>query len=293
MKSFSVGVPVKNEENNILDCLNSIYKQSLLPEKVYVCINGSTDSTLKIVEEFKKEKSNLEILFSEKGKMCAIKKILDTTSSELLAIVDGDTKVNEHAFQELYDLLGKGSFLFVGGSSYRKIPEKNFFTKISDSNYGVVDRQRFLNGKMYMFEVSRLMSCLETLGIGEIPYDTISDGHFFEKVSLKFGGFHITEKAISFCNPIDNFGDWIKFRLRISRGRKQLSGRFPFLFDTSDFGNFRLKNYYHRFSVAEGFLKKIGSIIFGISREIINLYVYFESDHRRESSQIESTKKPF
>ena len=54
MKIYIV-IPVHNEEVYIKDCLTSLANQSLLPEKIVVVDDNSTDNTAKIVKSLTKE----------------------------------------------------------------------------------------------------------------------------------------------------------------------------------------------------------------------------------------------
>ncbi len=292
MFSYTVGIPARNEENNILNCLESVYTQVILPERVIVCVNGSSDKTFEIVKQYSKDKHNLTLLTCEPGKMVAIKKIMKENFSDYLMFVDADTKVNKEASKELHFSLKTKKVLFAGGSSWRIKPKTNFFTKISDTVFEQVDRQLFLNGKMYMFNALELKSALEINSITEIPDNIISDGHFFEKVSEQSGGYYITDNAYSICYPVTNFKDWFRFRLRVSRGRKQLYKLYPRFFKDSDFLNHRVKNHIHRFLIASNFYKKTGSLLFPLVKELINIYVFYfeDSSFDKRWHVIESTK---
>lgn len=49
---FGIIIPAYNEEKNISDCLDSLVKQNLKPQKIIVVDDSSTDDTAKLIKEF-------------------------------------------------------------------------------------------------------------------------------------------------------------------------------------------------------------------------------------------------
>ncbi len=84
---ISIGVAAYNEGDNILKCLKYLKEQlmqiGLLNKiEIIVCLNGCTDKTEKIVKEFQKDYfNNLRVIYSEKGKLHAHKKIIDNVKN--------------------------------------------------------------------------------------------------------------------------------------------------------------------------------------------------------------------
>ena len=52
IRTYTVLIPARNEENNIVRVLESITKQSILPKVVVVVSDGSTDNTIKRIHEY-------------------------------------------------------------------------------------------------------------------------------------------------------------------------------------------------------------------------------------------------
>lgn len=60
---FSMVIPVKNEEKDILDLLKSIQAQSLQPDEVIIIDGGSTDNTINLIKQYKNNiKLNLKLI---------------------------------------------------------------------------------------------------------------------------------------------------------------------------------------------------------------------------------------
>ena len=88
---LSIIVPAYNEENTILKLLNKVIKTKIYIKKEIIVINdGSTDNTLKIVEEYiiKNEKKIKIKLINKKngGKGSAVKLGIKVSTGDILII---------------------------------------------------------------------------------------------------------------------------------------------------------------------------------------------------------------
>lgn len=92
---YSVVVPLKNEEDNLIDLINEIEKtmQSLNQQWELICIDdGSTDNTLGILKQLSKEKSYLRTLVFSKnfGQSSAFDAGFKAARGEFVITIDGD-----------------------------------------------------------------------------------------------------------------------------------------------------------------------------------------------------------
>ena len=62
---ISVIIPTYNEESVILECLNSLSKQSLRNFEIIVVDDGSTDKTLQVLSDLRSKIYDLRILRQE------------------------------------------------------------------------------------------------------------------------------------------------------------------------------------------------------------------------------------
>lgn len=93
MNSFSkisVIIPTKNEEDVLLECLVSIFNQSIRPLEVIIVDGGSTDGTLNIAEKF-----NVKILKEESFSSPANARNLgiNVAKGDILLIMDADVQL--------------------------------------------------------------------------------------------------------------------------------------------------------------------------------------------------------
>ncbi len=98
----TVIVAVRNEEKNILRCLNALAKLKYPENKLEIIISDghSTDSTVKIVDEFIKDKKNFRRIVATperdnlKGKANAIDSAIRISSGKIILTTDADCEVS-------------------------------------------------------------------------------------------------------------------------------------------------------------------------------------------------------
>ncbi|HZD36849.1 MAG TPA: glycosyltransferase [Nitrososphaeraceae archaeon] len=93
--SFSIVVPVKNEEENIRNCVESCINQTYKNREVIIVNDGSTDDTPKILDSIKRENpyvKNFYILHINKsvGKKRAVEAASQIAKGEIYAFMDSD-----------------------------------------------------------------------------------------------------------------------------------------------------------------------------------------------------------
>src|SRR5207247_8632885 len=89
---ISIIVPVKNEEKNIRNCVQSCLNQTYRNKEIIVVNDGSTDSTGEILDEMRKENraENFHILHLSKsiGKKKAVEAASEVARGEIYACMD-------------------------------------------------------------------------------------------------------------------------------------------------------------------------------------------------------------
>lgn len=104
LRMVTIVVPAYNEENNIVDTLDSINKLDYPKDKVEVLVvnDGSTDSTKAKVEKFIKNKTNFTLINQKNlGKATALNKALKRAKGEIYIVLDADSVVKSNALQRL------------------------------------------------------------------------------------------------------------------------------------------------------------------------------------------------
>lgn len=98
----SVIIPTYNEEKVILDCLESLGKQSLTDFEIIIVDDGSTDTTPQIVERLTKIEKSINLLKqNHKGAGAARNLGVKQAKGEILVFVDADMTFDENFLAKL------------------------------------------------------------------------------------------------------------------------------------------------------------------------------------------------
>lgn len=102
-EKISVLVPLRNEEENVKDCIKSIYNQKLENIEVICLDDNSTDRTLEILQNLKNQFQSLVIIKGTElpenwtGKNWACYQLANRSSGEYLVFIDADVRLCDEA----------------------------------------------------------------------------------------------------------------------------------------------------------------------------------------------------
>ncbi len=114
---LSVILPCLNEEQSIEKCINDIRNEleSKIDYEIIVINNNSTDNSQKILDNFKKNFSNLKVYFEPKiGYGSSCNKGLKTASGKYLILMDIDQTYPPEKILDFVNGLDKGSDFVIG-----------------------------------------------------------------------------------------------------------------------------------------------------------------------------------
>jgi len=99
---LSIIIPVYNVEKYLEQCLNSVLNQTFTDYEV-ICVNdGSTDSSLAILQDYEKRFKNLKIIDTENGGTASARNIgMKNAIGEYIWLVDSDDWVEENSLQTI------------------------------------------------------------------------------------------------------------------------------------------------------------------------------------------------
>ncbi len=102
MNQLTVGIITYNSSKYIKELLESIFKSSLIPSKVIIVDNNSSDETIDIISSIKK--GNIKLINKKENighsKACNI--LMKESTTRFLIIQDHDTVVLSNTYEELY-----------------------------------------------------------------------------------------------------------------------------------------------------------------------------------------------
>lgn len=228
---YCVGIPVRNEETTIQSTIQRILSQEEEPNRIYICLNGNTDSTQRKVEELGNDK--IQILNSEPGKPNAWNKITHQARRdgfESAIFTDGDVKMHTpKTSQTLLFALSNGVEL-AGGNFYRLQPKvTTWHSERCDmkEKYGTYTNfRRKTPGGLYGINLESINTRLAQFN-GEIPRNVIREDLFLSLIYNLDPSSFVSTQAYVEVPPITSFKDWINMTKRQSRGLVQILEEFP------------------------------------------------------------------
>lgn len=126
MAKVTVIIPVFNVEPYLVECMNSVVKQTLKDLEI-ICINdGSTDNSLAILKGYAAKDERIIIVDKENGGYGMGMNIgLDKATGEYIGIVEPDDFIPINMYEDLYDVVSKNNLDFVKADFYRFTREEN------------------------------------------------------------------------------------------------------------------------------------------------------------------------
>lgn len=192
-KEYSIVIPVLNEEESLRELVAKIekaFKEKSNYEIIFVD-DGSTDGTLDVLKNLKKEKKNIKIVSFRRnlGKSSALMQGFKIATGKFIATLDGDLQDDPSNIKELKERMVKGGFDLVSG--WRKNRKDTLFKKISSLIFNKTVSILFklkvhdLNGglKLYKNEVIKELHIYGGM-------------HRFIPVIAKESGFRVGEREI-------------------------------------------------------------------------------------------------
>lgn len=104
MPKVSIIVPVYNIEPYIARCIDSVLSQSLKDIEI-ICVNdGSTDASLRIIEQYRKLDKRVKIINKENGGLSSARNAgVSAAHGKYILLLDGDDKISCVACERLYN----------------------------------------------------------------------------------------------------------------------------------------------------------------------------------------------
>ena len=126
MAKVSIVLPIYNVENYLRECLDSVQKQTLKDIEIICVDDGSTDSSLSIINEYAKRDGRFIVLTGPNGGYGkAMNRGMASASGEYIGIVEPDDFVLLNMFEELYEIAHQNNLDFVKSDFYRFTRDKN------------------------------------------------------------------------------------------------------------------------------------------------------------------------
>ncbi len=126
MVDISVAIPVYNVEDYVAECIESVLANKQIEVEI-LCINdGSTDSSLKVVEELAAKHDCIKVVSQENSGLSATRnKAIRMATGKYLYFLDSDDKIGKNALKKMFDCLEKENLdvLYFSGESFYETEE--------------------------------------------------------------------------------------------------------------------------------------------------------------------------
>ena len=225
----SVIIPAYCAEDHIERAINSVFKQTVLPEEIIVVDDGSTDKTLVVLSEIIKTQTptNLRIFSqSHNGPGAARNLALRNSNCNLIAFLDADdewlpTKLEEtmkYMVNNGYDLIAHNVTIVEGGNEKQNNIAARYKKAANSLFFGL-----YCKGFIGTSTVVTSLSLIEEAGFFD---ETLSAGQDFDlwlkilgKKTSKFLVFddYLTKNYIRSSSITRNVGNRLKCTLMIAR----------------------------------------------------------------------------
>ena len=148
MVDVSVIIPVYNVEKYLRECLNSVYSLDLSNKEIIIINDGSTDSSVDIVNEYKNKYNDKTKIISQKNQGLAEARNtgIKNSTGEYILFVDSDDFIEPIEAEEFFNFaVEKKVDILIG--NYREYYGKN---KIIDKEFYKINKNVKKEGMFYI-----------------------------------------------------------------------------------------------------------------------------------------------
>lgn len=122
---ISTVITTYNQEDYIIECLESFVNQTLDGIEAIVVNDGSTDKTGELIDQFIKNYSNIRVIHQKnQGGAQALNNGIVLATGKYIAFLDGDDLIPNNAYNTLYQIIEENNSDIVVGNANRLIGDK-------------------------------------------------------------------------------------------------------------------------------------------------------------------------
>jgi len=187
-QKISIIIAARNEEDNIINCLESINAQNFPSENMEVIIvdDFSTDKTNKLISDFIADKPNFKVINPSKkmtekpGKANALANGIEICSNEIVLTTDADCVANPNWAKSMASYFTNEKVGFVGGYTNQNSETPFFEMQSIDFMFLLTIASGTMNAKLPVSCIGNNMAFrkkvyVETGGFAKIPFSVTED----------------------------------------------------------------------------------------------------------------------
>lgn len=209
MKSpaISLIIPVYNVEKYLDKALQSVENQTFKDFEVIIVDDGSTDSSIKIINEFCKKNSNFKLITQQNsGPAVARNTALSLSKGSYIAFMDSDDYIEPNFLESLYTAAIKHNADIVCCNFNTYYPKKNLKVYLPfNTPSGVYSKEKAL--KKLIPDIGMHYFVWNKFCKREIFFDNNLkfDDMYFEDISISPKLFYYAEKIVLLREPLYNY----------------------------------------------------------------------------------------
>ncbi|PIR94702.1 hypothetical protein COT95_02785 [Candidatus Falkowbacteria bacterium CG10_big_fil_rev_8_21_14_0_10_37_6] len=127
-KSLSIIVPVHNEALNIKDTVKNIFvaikQNNIFDYEILICESGSTDGTVQIINDLKKNNQNIKVLIFPDNYNLGEKyrNAIQKAQKKYIAYIPGDNDIDLESIIKIFSVIGKADIILTYTVNMEKRP---------------------------------------------------------------------------------------------------------------------------------------------------------------------------
>lgn len=192
---ISVVIPAYNSRDTICDCIDSVLSQTRLDliQEIIVVDDGSTDGTHDVVQKKYAGNEKIKLLHKKNGGVSTARNAgIKAAAGDWIALLDSDDVWHPQKIEKQWKQIQKDpSIKFIGCN--RNQENLHYGTKVTDDLYKLNLKQILI--KMWPHTSTALIhkSVFKEVGLFNVKQKYAEDGELWNRISLKYPLYYITE----------------------------------------------------------------------------------------------------
>lgn len=232
--TLTIGIPAHNEERNIKNLVESIFRQTtnnFKLEKILVVLDGCTDNTAEVVKGLMVDYPLIELVNDQKrkGKISRLNLMYQLNKSDYILTLDGDLVLDQASdIDEMFEAVKENPRISLVAGNLVPLKREGFWGELLFAHQTLWDELRYsLNGGDHIansFGCANLLSRDFSKSI-DLPTAITCDEEYLYVVSKRRNGFKFARNtAIKYIHA----ANLSELRLQTTRFLNERSSLIPF-----------------------------------------------------------------
>ncbi len=228
--TLTIGIPAYNEAKTIGTIISSVLRQNqsnYVLKKILVVLDGSTDSSLKVLKKIQKKNKDVKVIFrkSRLGKANALNMIYSKAKTDYLLTIDADLFFEGNdAISSMISTLRENKKLNLTGIRHKPLMPKTWMGKFAAFSYLILENttRKINNGNNFYSVMGMEMMPKKFYKNLRLPKFTLSDQcYVYASATEKDrSAFALVHDQFVYFMPVQTFYDWRILSVRSVRGDK-------------------------------------------------------------------------